>query len=316
MGVFEPKLTAGDTLGRNSIFPGANSFGYSRTRNGQTYALVPWVGSNRDFGIARLRADGSPELLYPFNLKIDGLDYFQPYRIVANDRGDLLWQTGTPRGDQRLVFTRNGQHRVILTDNGDSSAQTIVDGLRVNGIDNVAMDENGRVLAVVRFRERFTQSLIAWDGETWRRLAGVSETTVDRRRVTGLGVLRAAGNYLMAHVYFEGLSSVVSWNGSALETVVSPSEITPLGYVVNWLPTFDVNSRGDIAYISGYPEGGQGVFVKRAGRTYVVLNSARPLGDGEILLGLNQIELRDDGTVYLLAPNAKSEALLIEALPR
>ena len=315
-GAFRPVLATGDTLGRNSIYSGGTPFGYARTRSGQVYTLVPWVGSGRDFGIARLRADRSTELLYPFNLRIDGVEHFQPYRLLANDRGDLLWQTGTPRGDQRLVFTRNGQHRVILTDNGDPAAPTVIDGLHVLGIDNLVMDEGGRALALVRFRERFAQSLIAWDGERWQRIIGIGETEMERRRVTSIGLLRAAGNRLMAHVYFEGQSSIVEWTAAGLQTVIRSSDPTPLGYVVNWVATFDINSQGHIAFVCGFPEGGQGVFVRRGEQTYTVMNTARPLDGGELLMGINMLELRDDGMVYVMALNARSESLLIEAQPR
>lgn len=316
-GTLAPKLAVGDVIGRNSIFPGTQPSAYSRTASGQIFTLVPWVGANRDFGIARLRPDGSPEILHPFNLTIDGLEYYMPWRLSANDRGDLLWLTGTARGDSRLVLTRGGQHRAILNNSADSGVRTQIDGLTVVGIDNAALDESGRVLAQVRFRERLNSSLIGWNGESWQRLVTMGETDIGGRRVNGLGILRAAGPHLMAQLYFEGgLASAAAWRNGRMENVVSPAELTPLGYNVNWISAFDVNTRGDVAYVSGYPEGGQGVFVKRGDRTYVVLNSARTLSDGALLLGLNQLELRDDGTLYLLAPNTKSETLLLEALPR
>ena len=37
--------------------------------------IVPFVGGTHDTGIARLRPDGSSELLYAFNLTIDGVNY-------------------------------------------------------------------------------------------------------------------------------------------------------------------------------------------------------------------------------------------------
>jgi hypothetical protein len=310
-------IGAGDVVGRNSIFSGAHWFGYSRTRAGPVYALVPWVGAGRDFGISRLRPGAPPELLYPFNLRIDGIEYWQPYRLAANDQGDLLWQTGTARGDQRVIFTRNGQHRVILTDNGDPAAPTVIDGLRVFGIESLVMDDLGRALAVVRFRERNGNSIIGWDGERWHRLVTTGETEIERRRVTGHGALRAAGSNLMMHLYYDaGTAGVVRWTGLGLEPVVRPAETTPLGYVVNWVGAFDVNSNGDVAYVAGYPDGGQGIFVKRGERTLSVLSTSRPLPGGELLMGVNMLELRDDGLLYVLAPGTLSEMILVEARPR
>ena len=175
-----PVISVGDVMGRNSVFSGGNPVSYSRTAGGRTYTLVPWVGGSRDFGISRLKDDGSPEMVYPFNLRIDNVDYYMPYRLLANDRGDLLWQTGTSRNDQRIVLTRDGAHQTLLTNNGDPATPTVVDGLRVFAIDNLVLDEGGRVLAQVRVRERPNTSILGWDGNGWREVLTLGQDVTPR----------------------------------------------------------------------------------------------------------------------------------------
>jgi hypothetical protein len=48
-------------------------------------------------------------------------------------------------------------------------------------------------------------------------------------------------------------------------------------------------------------DNGQGVFLKRSGKTYVVLSTARPTDKGDLLRITNTLKLRDNGTISACA---------------
>jgi hypothetical protein len=57
------------------------------------------------------------------------------------------------------------------------------------------------------------------------------------------------------------------------------------------------------------------VFLQRGASIATVLNSGRRTDDGDLLVTIQGIDLREDGTIYLLALNERDEQVLYSATP-
>ena len=83
--------------------------------------------------------------------------------------------------------------------------------------------------------------------------------------------------------------------------------------VANALAAADVNANGDVLF--QFSNGVNSMVVLRNGTFRQVHDFFRPTPEGEWLLRINAMDLRDDGTVYFLAVNQFDEVVLYQADP-
>ena len=177
------------------------------------------------------------------------------------------------------------------------------------------LDDGGRVLASMQFRNQPDNTIYLWNGQNWQFLARANETTVGGQTVTAISnVLRAGGNRLFSMFQVASVRNIIAeWKGSAWEVVLNDSQVLPHGQVVNSVSLFDVNRAGDLFF--QHNAGTPFLMVRKGDRYLKVANLFRPTPAGEYLLRVLSIDFRDDGTAYVLAINSEDEQVLYQARP-
>ena len=87
----------------------------------------------------------------------------------------------------------------------------------------------------------------------------------------------------------------------------------PNGQVSNNVAALDLNTQGDLLF--QFANGVNSMVVQRGGKFRQVHNFFQPTPDGDFLIRINAMDLRDDGTVYFLAVTERDEVVLYEAVP-
>jgi hypothetical protein len=142
-----------------------------------------------------------------------------------------------------------------------------------------------------------------------------NETRVDRQTVTGFpNFPRAAGTKLFAGLTVSGGPNIVAeWQTEGWAIALNNNTVMPNGQVANSIAALDGNLRGDLLF--QFANGVNSMVVRRDGKFYQVHDFFRPTPQGDCLIRINSMDLRDDGTVYFLAVTDEDEVVLYEARP-
>jgi hypothetical protein len=298
-------------LGTTMWFGGSHGSTYNirKAPNGDIYFI-------NGAGIARIVPGGSPQPVVPFPLRLDNnLTVNSPGQLDVNGQGALLFHSSTSAGDNRMFIYQDGRARQILVLSPSASTASSIDGRIVQSFDSFAFDDNGRVLAQLRFRGLAVPTLGVWDGGKWTIAAMPNETRIGSQLVIGLPNLpRAAGTRLFSGVTMAGSVNIVAeWQGQGWSAVVNSDTVMPNGQVANSIVALDVNARGDLLF--QFANVVNTMVVRRGAKFYQVHDFLRPTTDGDYLIRINAMDLRDDGTVFFLAVTAEDEVVLYQALP-
>jgi hypothetical protein len=305
-------LGIGERLFGNTMWFGGShgsTYNMRKAPNGDIYFIS-------GAGIARITPGGSPQLVLPFPLRLDGnLTVNSPGQLDVNSQGALLFHSSTSAGDNRFFIHENGQSRQLLVLSPTATTASTIDGRIVQSFDSFAFDDNGRVLAQLRFRGLAVPTLGVWDGSRWTIAAMPNETRVGPHLVTNIpNMPRAAGTKLLAGLTVAGGSTIVAeWQGQGWAIMVNIDTMMPNGQVANSIPALDVNVGGDALF--QFANGVNSMVVRRGGKLYQVHDFFRPTPQGDYLIRINSMDLRDDGTVYFLAVTSEDEVVLYEARP-
>ena len=267
-------------------------------------------------GIARISPGGSPQLVLPFPLRLENnLTVNTPGQLDVNGQGALLFHASTSAGDNRFFIYQDGQAKQLLVLSPTANTASVLDGRIVQSFDSFAFDDNGRVLAQLRFRGLAVPTLGLWDGNAWSIVAMPNVTRVGPHLVTNIpNMPRAAGRKLLVGLTVSGGQTIVAeWQAPGWEIVVNTSSIMPNGQVANSVPALDVNVRGDVLF--QYGNGVNTMVVRRDNKLYQVHDFFRPTAQGDYLIRIMSMDLRDDGTVYFLAVTEEDEVVLYEGRP-
>jgi len=267
-------------------------------------------------GLGRVAAGSTTiELFLRFSLPLDGVTVNAPFWVDANSRGDVFWTSSTSAGDNRLYVTREGQHRLLLTYSAAAATATTLDGRIVSNVSSYTLDDDGRLLASMQFRNQPDNTLYLWNGQNWQFLARANETRIGGQLVTAISnVVRAGGNRLFSMFQVAGARNIIAeWKGAAWDVVLNDSQVLPHGQVVNSVSLFDVNRAGDVFF--QHSAGTPFLMVRKGDRYLKVANLFQPTPAGEYILRVLGIDFRDDGTVYLLVINSEDEQVLYQARP-
>ena len=266
-------------------------------------------------GIGRIVAGGAPQLVVPFPLRLDNLTVNSPSQIDVNSQGALLFSSSTSAGDNRIFIYQNGAAKELLVFSATAPTASSIDGRIAQSFDSFAFDDTGRVLAQLRFRGLSVPTLGLWDGNQWRIVAMPNQTRVGEHLITNLpNFPRAAGAKLFAGLTTSAGGAIVAeWQESGWVIAVNITTSMPNGQVANSIAALDANVRGDLLF--QFSNGVNSMVVLRGGKFYQVHNFFRPTPEGDYLIRINAMDLRDDGTVYFLAATQLDEVVLYEARP-
>ncbi len=267
-------------------------------------------------GIAKIVPGGTPQLVLAFPLKLDAtLTINNPGQLDVNGNGDVLFNSSTSAGDSRFFIWSNGQTKQILAYSSTLSTATTIGTQIVSSFDTFALDSQGRVIAQLRFRNVSLPSVCIWDGTRWTLAAAPGSTKVGRHTVTNLPtIIKAGGPHLVAGLTVDNIGNILAeWDGAAWKILVDVDTIMPNGQVANSLSVTDVNTQGDVLF--QFSNGVNSLVLLKNGTFRQVMDFFRATPDGDYLLRINAMDLRDDGRIYFLAANAWDEVVLYEADP-
>ena len=309
-GTLQPFLTLGDKVLAGGLFRGYTPYGYTaRTANGDLYGLID------SLGIARYSA-GKWDIAKVFPVKLpDGVTANQPYRIAVNNTGGIAWEGGTDKADTRVYLAR-GDKVDLVCNNGQSTDKTgaVIDSLPVYSCDDFWLDDNGRMFLRLHFQGEPAQRTYVWTEGTYQLAAQLNKTVVGGRTLLSVNQLRAAGTHLYGVLYTDAGTSVLEWGGQGWTTMFTPASTMPTGFYLNNVSYLEGNPNGDLIFQSqSYPS--NGMYVRRGGKLATVFTSAKRTADGDFLVNFQALDIRDDGTIYLLALNEFDEMVFYQATP-
>lgn len=307
-GDLKPVLLHGERYSTTALFTGS---GTADTRKSSTGAL--YVTPTNGAGLLRIINGTSEFIVKPGMALDDGSTINSPNTIASNVRGDLLFQASTNRGDTRLILVSGGNTLQLLSNSLVAQYATSIDGQEVIAWSDQIVDEGGRVMATLRFRDNST-AIYLWDGSAWKKTAAALESRVNGSVVNSISQIRTAGDGFYAIFNLAGLGNTLFRYRTAWELVFDVNELLVTGQRMNSIGNYDVNRNGDI--LAQCNTNTQVLVVKRAnGKTYYIhmLNELTP--DGDLLVRTSDFDLRDDGTVYFLGMNILDEYALYMAKP-
>ena len=311
-GDWETTLGIGERLfGTTMWFGGSygSTYNMRKAPNGDVYVI-------NGAGIARIKPDSDPELIVPFPLRLDNnLTVNAPGQLDVNSNGDILFSSSTSAGDNRFFIWRGGQATQILVHSTSATTASTIDGRIASSFDSFAIDDSGRVIVQIRFRNVNLPVIAIFDGKAWTTASFPGTTRVGKRSITSsANIVRASGNHLLAALTADtGTNVLVEWNGSTWDLLVDIDTIMPNGQVANSIAAADMNTRGDVLF--QFANGVNTMVVRKNGKMNQVHNLFRPTPDGDWLIRINAMDLRDDGTVYFLAVNQDDDVVLYRASP-
>ncbi|MBY0503540.1 MAG: Ig-like domain-containing protein [Bryobacteraceae bacterium] len=310
-----PVVTYGERLYGTQMFFGSSvnnsNWNARKAPNGDLYFT-------HGLGLGRVAAGSTNiEMFLRFPLTIDGLTISAPFWVDANSRGDVFWTSfaNSGGGENRLYVTRDGQHRFLLAYSATSTTATTLEGRIVSNVSSYTLDDDGRLMASMQFRNQPDNTIYLWNGQTWQFLARQNETRIGGQVITSISnYMRAGGNRLFSMFQVAGARNIIAeWRGSAWEAVLNDSQVLPHGQVVNSVSLFDVNRAGDIFF--QHSAGTPFLMVRKGDRYLKVANLFQPTAASEYIIRVLGIDFRDDGTVFLLAINSEDEQVLYQARP-
>jgi len=310
-GDLQPLLALGDKVpGGTTFFGGANGAIAQRIANGDLY--VVWSGVT----VGRY-SNGQWDTPLKFPLKMDdGAMAYGPYRIAVNNNGDIAWTSGTDKGDQRVYLTRNGQHQLVCSNGVATPAGAVINGENIYSCDDSFVDDSGRILIRVHMTGEAFQRAYVWNNGAWQLAVKPFETKIGGRTVTNINPIRPAGSHIFANLSTDAGSFVAEWTDAGWSMVFRPTDIMPTGFYFGNLVNniMEANPNGDFAFaMSAYPSAG--LFFQRNGKLSTVLTTGRRTDDGDFLVNILGIDIRQDGMLYLLAVTEKDELVLYSATP-
>ncbi|MBI3207506.1 MAG: Ig-like domain-containing protein [Candidatus Solibacter usitatus] len=301
-------LLHGERYSPVQLFTGANTGDTRKVSPGDLF-VTPTNGA----GVLRVKGSSSDLVIKPGLALPDGSTINAPTYIAGNARGDLLFNASTNRGDTRLVLIQGGRNVQLLTNSSVAAYITQVDGQDVIGWSDQLVDESGRVMATLRFRDN-TTVLYLWQGGEWKKVARVLESQLSGATVNSISQIRTAGNSFYAIFNLLGIGNVLArYQTDKWENVFDVNEVLATGNLMNSIGNYDVNRNGDI--VAQCNTNTQVLVVKRGAKTYYIQMLTELTPDGDLLIRTSDFDIRDDGTVYFLGMNVLDEYALYMAKP-
>jgi hypothetical protein len=308
-GDVRPVVFLGDQVLGGSVFTGFSTAVAQRTANGDLYAVVPGVGIGR-----YQNGQWDPALKFPIKVD-DGASANVPFRIAVSNSGVMVWATGTDKGDTRVYRTQDGQHQLLCSNGLFTRDGAVFDGIGVFSCDDFFVDDTGRVLLRVHLQNETIQRSYVWNQGTWTLAVQPFRTQVSGRTVTNVNLIRALGSRLSAILATDAGNFITEWTDSGWTRLVQGIDLQPVGFrLTNLANQMELNPSGDMLFMGQGPPS-QILFFDQGGKIVTVLNTGRRTDDGDFLVNIQGLDVREDGTIYVMALNERDEQVLYSATP-
>ncbi len=301
----QPLLSPGDRILGAPPFNGIN-LGYQvqQTANGDLYVELPSLGVARYSG-----GQWSVALKFPIKLD-DGATAYGAYRIAVNNNGAIAWISGTDKQDTRVYLSQNGQNQLVCKTGGSIAGDTVF------SCDTFFVDDLGRVFLQVHLQNDPVPRTYAWSQGSAQLALQPGKTQLNGNPVNSLNALRTIGPHCFAALQTDLGGNIAEWNGSGWTILYGTNDRMPTGFPLGYLSynQLEANPNGDMVFVSqAYPS--QVVYSRRNGVLSTVLTTGRPTEAGDLLVNILGLDLKEDGTIYLLALNQNDELVLYSATP-
>lgn len=248
----------------------------------------------------------------------DGSNYF-----AANDAGLLVWNAWS-ENESRLVSIENGRMAMLASFGG--SDQTVAPaggafaGLFSGGSTGnaIAVDDAGRVMISARVANG-PDGVYLFENGNWETAALFGTTQVGGQFINWLDGLRVAGQRFYAVFNrTNGGSVLASYENGQWTPIFGNGDRMPNGSQVFYISRdFDVNRRGDVAFVVNNNGGTELVLRTADGtiRTVYRTGEATPEGDRFWPYQNFELDLRDDGSLYFMGIDLLDRNVLYFAEP-
>ena len=158
--------------------------------------------------------------------------------------------------------------------------------------------------------------MFQYDGGAWQNVCVFGTCKVEGETITGASNLRAFNNNFCALLTSVSLITRIScFDHGTWTTPVRRYDISSDGTEITSLNSFDVNRKGDIALIANTSFGGPNVFLKTTEGFLTVQAAPFPSEEGNYLLNVNSVDLRDDRRVFFIAQDSFGRMVAYAADP-
>jgi hypothetical protein len=301
-----PKVVLGDRPTGGAVYTGF--FPVRKNPSGDLYVTA-------EDGIYRL-AGGRADVLVSFPIHSENsVDIFRPNTLMVNERGGMAWIAGTNDNHNRLQ-TVDGTRVTTLAYLGTNPRWLTrsPDGGTFNSANELAIDESGRVMAQMRV-DGGPSGYFLYANGSWKSTALFTQTQVGGLAVTGARELKAGGQKFYAVVNLAGGSSALAeFADGQWAPVITRGTPAPNGNLIDSFGTFDVNRRGEIAFL-GNLNGSSALLAYSEGSLRLVHLLSRPTEAGDYLRFVDGIDFRDTRTVYFTGLDLFDRYLLYAAEP-
>ena len=198
----------------------------------------------------------------------------------------------------------------LYTKNG-----AVINGDPVYSCDGFYVDDLNRVVLQARIQNDPAERTYIWNQGTWQLAVKPNQTQIGGRTVTSVNLLRAAGPHCFAILQTDAGSYLTEWGAAGWSILYGPNDQMPTGFLLTYLANLlEANPNGDMVFIQ-QASPSQAVYYRRNGVLSTVLTTGRRTEAGDFLVNIFGVDLKQDGTIYILALNEKDELVLYSATP-
>ena len=248
----------------------------------------------------------------------DGSNY-----LAANDTGTVVWRAWSDE-QSRLVSMQNGRLSMLASFGGEDQTQAPSGGsfdyLMSGGgrASALALDESGRVMIVTSVRNG-PDGIFVYENGHWQTAALFGETRVGGGTVGWVDGLRAVGGKFFALMGMEtGGAVLAEYVNQQWQTVIRTGDTMPNGAEIFWVDrNFDVNTRGDIAFVLNTNGGTEVALRTSDGTLRTVYRTGEATAEGDYFWPWQSfdIDLRDDGSLYFIGIDLFDRNVMYHAEP-
>ena len=294
-------IAVGDLLPGGKHFQGSriDPSGYGQVRSLPDGSIL--FGDNN--GIHRWNNDVIETLYAPG--RVSGYQINSPAGFDANSSGQIAAHLhgGADTGIYRLA---NAGATLVTRQTGTIDGEPVVD------FSNPVIDDSGRIAFLFQNDKANWNFLGFWDGSSVRKILWPDMSLPDGRTIRSLDRLKAAADSFTARVTIsDGQATLITYRNGAWQYVVGRGEPIATGVTLTWLDfNFESNAAGDVAFSTG-----QSLETKRGATFHAIHDFNESTEQNEFLISLTNLQLKDNGVLYVLATTDLGQQVVYRATP-